>query len=459
LKAFELESKQKELEAIKVQQPTLIQLEYQREELEFEINLASNNDLLRAQQLQIDLKITIKAIEAERNSFGDTDIPESRALLEARIMKMQAEEKRCVAADDFSKLKVLKPEIDRLKEMRSMVPSAEDLRIRISRLNESLDMAKQEKDWDSAETLQSRKKAIEAKLRTEEEAEISHGVQVPSEKIPEAEEQSATSTSATSRRSGGIDPGDDPVTNYANSSATASTGASDPPGLAVRSDSRRSDPTLEWKKGSKDRYSASNMSLRAPARNAMQTIVPSMHESDATVRHSNRARHSQSSQESARRPDPSDTTPVIGPGAYAVRGESSRISEDDDDQGSAFSEEETNPAPAVAQSVAAERDIVLPIMASASSPLPSALQVVDDIMEDQERLEQQIVQIMKKHAVQAESVVPVPEPGIVNKDISVDFSEYSDRSRNTDSLRDSLESEEKKGGMKALFKKLRNRKS
>lgn len=453
-KALEIEHKQQHLEAIKVRLPTLIQLENQREELEFQIKLARNKDLLRAQQLQKDLKFTIKAINAERNGFGDTDIPESRALLEARIQKMDAEVKSCVKARQFSKAKELKPEIDRLKEMRSMVPSAADFRIRITSLNASLDKAIEEEDYASAETLQHRIEAIEAKLRAEEEAEKSYGVQVSIEKIPADEKPAAA---GVAKRRTAVDPGDDPVTSSVHSTAT--TASSDPPGVALRTESRRSDPLLEGKKGTRERYSASDISLRPPARNALQTIVPSAHDSVATQRHSNQQRHSQSSQAS-RRPDPSNGASAIGPGAYAVRGNASSSDGDiDDDQVSSSLPEEPNPAPVVvAQSAAVERDIVLPIMAT-SSALPSALQVVDDIMEDQERLEQQIVEIMKRHAVQAESVVPVPEPGSLNRDISVDFSEYSDSARDTSSLRESLESEEKKGGMKALFKKLRNRKN
>ena len=97
-------------------------------------------------------------------------------------------------------------------------------------------------------------------------------------------------------------------------------------------------------------------------------------------------------------------------------------------------------------------------MGTAAAALPSALEVVDGIVEHQELLEQQIVQIMKKHAVQAATVVPVPEPSSSDRDISVDFSAYTNSSRDTNSLRESMETEEKKGGMKGLFKKLRNRK-
>jgi hypothetical protein len=143
------------------------------------------------------------------------------------------------------------------------------------------------------------------------------------------------------------------------------------------------------------------------------------------------------------------------PGAYAVRGNTSgKDGDDENDATSTFSAEETVPTSPIAPPASVERDIRLPILAT-STPLPSAMEIVNDVMNDQERLEQQIVQIMKKHAVQAEVV---PAPGRYNsRDISVDFSEYSTGSRDTESLRDDLNNEEKKGGMKTIFKKLRNR--
>mmetsp|Transcript_31654 Transcript_31654/g.76597 ORF Transcript_31654/g.76597 Transcript_31654/m.76597 type:complete len:1119 (+) Transcript_31654:56-3412(+) len=473
-KALELQHKKEQLEEIKEQLPTLIWLENRREELEFEIELAKNKDFLQAEHLNKELKRTIAAIEAEHNDFGDADIPESRAWLEAQIIKMEKELKTVVNSRNFPKAKKLKPEIDRLKEMRSMVPSAEDFRSRRMSLDASFQQALNESDYDSAETLYNRLEKIKAKLQAEEEAEKIYGVQVSSHSTP-VDVQSASSGiakraaidigddqsvgSSVARRSG-MDPGDEPIT-----SSVRSTTSADPPGLSIRTDSKRSDPLQEGKKGSKSRLSGSNLSLRPPARNALQTIVPSAHEetlpppvhdSEATERHSNQERHSFQERQESRRPDPSDTTSILEPGAYAVRGETSGSNGDDEnDAVSAFSAEDTEtvPTPHAPQSAAVDRDIMVPIMAT-STPLPSAMEIVNEVMEDQERLEQQIVQIMKRHAVQAEVV---PAQTNHNRDISVDFSEYSTVSRDTDSVRDNLNTQEKKGGMKTIFKKLRNR--
>ncbi|CAJ1948459.1 unnamed protein product [Cylindrotheca closterium] len=471
-KALELQHKQEQLERIKEQLPTLIWLENRREELEFEIELAKNKDFLQAENLYKELKRTIASIEAERNSFGDTDIPESRALLEAQIIKMEEELNNVVASRNFSKARELKPEIHRLKEMRSMVPSAEDFRSRIMSLDASLQQAIDEHDFDSAETLYNRLEEIKAKLRTEEEAEKSYGIQVPGDSTPMSIQSVRSSVarraaadpgddqsvgSSVARRTA-IDPGDDPIT-----SSVHSTTSYDPPGLTLRTESRRSDPMQEGKKGAGNRLSDSNFSLRAPARNALQTIIPSgahenpsapcVHESVVAERHSN---HDRRSHQESRRPDPSNSISIVEPGAYAVRGNTSGSDGDNEhDVTSTYSAEEGVPASPIAQSAVVERDITLPPIMATSTPLPSAMEIVNDVMNDQERLEQQIFQIMKKHAVQAE-VVPAPERHN-SRDISVDFSEYSTGSRDTESLRDSLDTEGKKGGMKTIFKKLRNR--
>lgn len=476
--AQELKHKQEQLALIIEQLPTLIWLENRREELEFEFKLAKHKDNLQAGHLHKEIKRTIAAIAAERNNFGDTDIPESRASLEARILEMEAEKKTAVTCCDYAKARELKPEIYRLKQMQSIVPSAEELRRRIMSLDSSLQKAVDEEDYDSAETLFNRLEEIRAKLRAEEEAEKSYGIQVASDIIPMTTVQTVYSSvarqaamdpgdeqsvgSSIARRAA-VDPGDDAITSSAHS-----TTSSDPPGLTVRTGSRRSHTMLEGKKGSRDRYSSSNLSLRPPARNALQTIIPSTYEetnsqpineepispsvhaeSAATERFSNQDRHSR---QASRRPDQSDTPSMLEPGAcpgaYAVGGNSSTNNGDDEnDAASTFSGEEIAPTSYVPQSAAVQRDIELPIMAT-------SMEIVNDVMEDQERLEQRIVQIMRKHAVQAEVV---PAPPSHSREISVDFSEYRTSSRDTESLRDSLNNEEKKGGMKAIFKKLRNK--
>ncbi|KAL3935856.1 MAG: hypothetical protein SGBAC_008711 [Bacillariaceae sp.] len=204
--AQELNHKQEQLALIIEQVPTLIWLEKRREEVEFEFKLAKHKDNLQAGHLHRELKRTIAAIAAERNSLGATDIPVSRASLEARILQLEAEKKTAVTCCDFAKAVELKPEIYRLKQMQGIVPSAEELRKRITSLDSSLQKAVDEEDYNSAETLFNRLEEIRAKLRAEEEAEKSYGIQVASDIIPMMKVQSEDSRVA---RQAAMDPGDE----------------------------------------------------------------------------------------------------------------------------------------------------------------------------------------------------------------------------------------------------------